>query len=51
MPFEDMIVLKTKPFDSIGTQVQIVKEFGGKLGYKQAIKQLQAMLYGFDSAA
>lgn len=50
-PFEDMIVLKTKPFDSIGTQVQIVKEFGGKLGYKQAIKQLQAMLYGFDSAA
>ena len=51
LPLEDMIVLKAKPFDQIGTQVQIVRQFGGKEGYKQAIKQLQAQLYALDTAA
>lgn len=42
---EKMDVLKVQPLDDIGTPVEIIKMFGGKEEYQQAIKQLQDALY------
>lgn len=45
-PLENAKVLQLKPFDEIGTPVEIVKGvFGGKSAYEAAVKELQQELY------
>ncbi|TGP82070.1 DEAD/DEAH box helicase [bacterium M00.F.Ca.ET.227.01.1.1] len=45
-PLENAKVLQLKPFDEIGTPVEIVRGvFGGKSAYEAAIRELQAELY------
>ena len=42
---DDPQVLKVAPFDSMGTIVELLKPFGGKDGFEQAVHELQAALY------
>ena len=42
---ESLDVLKLKPFDTIGSVPQIIKEFGGKPQYLAAIRELERSLY------
>jgi type I restriction enzyme, R subunit len=44
--FEDVKILKFKPFDQFGNPMKIAKEFGGKNKYIQAMKELEKNLYG-----
>lgn len=43
---EDIKILQLDPFNRIGAPVELVKAFGGKPGYQQAIKELEQELYG-----
>lgn len=43
--FSDTKVLELKPFDELGTPIKLVKEFGSKNNYIQAVKELEEMLY------
>lgn len=42
---EDIKVLKVNPFDQFGTPTEIIKLFGGKQQYLQALNQLETELY------
>jgi len=42
---EDIKILKVNPFDEIGTPTEIIKLFGGKKQYMQALTQLEQELY------
>ncbi len=42
---DDAKVLKIAPFSSLGTPVELVRAFGGKPGFEQAVHDLQAELY------
>ncbi len=42
---EDIKVLKVNPFDRFGTPTEIIKFFGGKPQYLQALTQLEQALY------
>jgi len=42
---EDIKILKVTPFDQIGTPTEIIKLFGGKAQYTQALTQLEQALY------
>ena len=42
---EDIKILKINPFDEIGTPTEIIKLFGGKKEYMQALTQLEQELY------
>lgn len=42
---EDIKILKVNPFDEIGTPTEIIKLFGGKKQYMQALTQLERELY------
>jgi type I restriction enzyme, R subunit len=42
---EDMGVLRVQPLSDLGTPVQLVDHFGGKAGYLQAVRELEAALY------
>lgn len=42
---EDIKVLKVNPFDQFGTPTEIIKFFGGKQYYLQALTQLEQALY------
>ncbi|MEC9344635.1 MAG: DEAD/DEAH box helicase family protein [Pseudomonadota bacterium] len=42
---DDANVLLLSPFAGMGTRVQLVKAFGGKSGFAQAVHDLQAELY------
>ena len=42
---DDASVLRIPPFTGIGTPVQLVKAFGGRDGFVQAVHDLQAALY------
>lgn len=42
---EDIMVLKVNPFDQFGTPTEILKLFGGKQQYLQALTQLEHALY------
>ncbi|MBO8084842.1 MAG: DEAD/DEAH box helicase family protein [Marichromatium sp.] len=42
---DDTKVLRIPPFDALGTPVQLVKAFGGKPGFEQAVHRLQSALY------
>ena len=46
---DDPRILKVPPFDELGTPVELLKAFGGREGFTQAVHELQAALY--DSAA
>ncbi|UWU20941.1 DEAD/DEAH box helicase family protein [Rhizobium sp. CB3060] len=44
---EDTKVLRLKPFDGIGTPIEIIKgAFGGKAAYEAALRDLEAQIYG-----
>ena len=42
---ESMEILRVKPFDNFGSAYEILKEFGGKEKYIQAVKELENELY------
>ena len=42
---EDIKILQVKPFDKIGSPVEIVKIFGGKAKYQEALNELQQEIY------
>lgn len=43
---EDIKVLQLDPFSRLGTAPELVNAFGGKPAYQQAVRQLEAALYG-----
>ena len=45
VPIEDVSVLKVQPFSSMGRPIELIKEFGGKAQYQQAIQELENVLY------
>lgn len=47
---EDTKVLQLDPFTAMGTPVEIVRSFGGKQQYRQAIQELGQLLYGDQGA-
>jgi len=42
---DDANVLKIAPFDTMGTVVQLIKAFGDRQGFEQAVHELQSALY------
>ena len=42
---DDANVLRIAPFTALGTPVQLIKAFGGKDGFEQAVHELQSALY------
>ncbi|MBF0148390.1 MAG: DEAD/DEAH box helicase family protein, partial [Magnetococcales bacterium] len=42
---EDMNVLKLQPISQLGTPVEIIRAFGGKDGYREALKALEKEIY------
>jgi type I restriction enzyme R subunit len=42
---EDVKILKLEPFNQIGGAVELLREFGGKPKYQQAIQELEQQLY------
>ena len=49
---ENPKVLKLKPFDEIGTPVEIINRiFGGKTNYEQAVQELEQELFKQDESA
>jgi type I restriction enzyme, R subunit len=42
---DDPRILKVAPFDSMGTPVQLLKQFGGRNGFEKAVHELQSALY------
>lgn len=49
---ENPTVLKLKPFDQLGTPVEIINDlFGGKANYESAIQQLEQELFKQDQTA
>jgi type I restriction enzyme, R subunit len=42
---DDPRILKVAPFDSMGTPVQLLKQFGGRNGFEKAVQELQSALY------
>ena len=42
---DDTNVLRIPPFRTLGTPVQLIKAFGGKQGFEQAVHELQSALY------
>ncbi len=49
---ENAKVLRNKPFDSIGTPIEIINEaFGSKIKYEQAIQDLEEQLFNQEQSA
>lgn len=44
-PIEDRKVLQLPPFNQIGAPVELLRAFGGKDGYAQALRELEQQLY------
>jgi type I restriction enzyme R subunit len=42
---EDLKILRVNPFPSLGTPMEIIKSFGGKERFLQALKELKKALY------
>jgi type I restriction enzyme R subunit len=42
---ESIEVLRVKPFDDFGSPLEIIKEFGSKRNYLEAVKELETELY------
>jgi type I restriction enzyme, R subunit len=49
-PIEDLKILQLPPFNKIGAPLELVKAFGGKAGYTQALAELEAQLYELRKA-
>ncbi len=43
---DDPRILKVAPFDAMGTPIELLKTFGGRNGFEQAVHELQSALYG-----
>ena len=50
MEIESREILKFQPFDTFGTPYEIVKEFGGKDKYEEAIRELERELFSDEVA-
>ena len=50
MEIESREILKFQPFDSFGTPYEIIKEFGGKDKYEEAIRELERELFSDEVA-
>ncbi len=44
-PIENVAVLKVQPFSEMGRPIELIKGFGGKAQYQQAVKDLEQVLY------
>jgi type I restriction enzyme, R subunit len=44
-PIESVEVLKVQPFDRLGSPVELIKRFGSKAAYLQAVRELREQLY------
>lgn len=42
---DDPQILKISPFDTMGTPIELLKTFGGRSGFEQAVHELQSALY------
>jgi type I restriction enzyme R subunit len=42
---DDPKILNIKPFDSMGTPIQLIKQFGGREHFERAVHELQSALY------
>ncbi len=42
---EDPRILQITPFDSMGTPLQLIKQFGDRAGFEKAVRGLQSALY------
>jgi type I restriction enzyme R subunit len=42
---DDPHILKIAPFDTMGTPIELLKTFGGRQGFEQAVHELQHALY------
>ncbi len=42
---ESIEVLRVNPFDQFGSTIEIINEFGGKVKYLEAVKELETELY------
>jgi len=42
---DDPRILRIAPFDTMGTPVELLKNFGGRSGFEQAVHELQSALY------
>ena len=43
---DDPQILRLSPFDTMGTPMELLKPFGGRNGFEQAVHELQSALYG-----
>ncbi|MDR9404078.1 MAG: type I restriction-modification enzyme R subunit C-terminal domain-containing protein, partial [Halothece sp. Uz-M2-17] len=48
IPVGDTKVLNLNPFTEMGTPIELVKTFGGKKQYQEAVRELQQLLYDDD---
>lgn len=46
VPVEDAGILRVAPLSALGTPVELVAQFGGAEGYRTAVRELEAALYG-----
>jgi type I restriction enzyme R subunit len=42
---DDPRILRVAPFDTMGTPVQLLKQFGGRKGFEDAVREIQSALY------
>ena len=42
---DDTNVLRIAPFSAMGTPLQLIKAFGGRVGFEQAVHEMQDALY------
>ncbi|TQF71895.1 EcoAI/FtnUII family type I restriction enzme subunit R [Pseudoalteromonas luteoviolacea] len=42
---EEVAVLKHAPFDQLGRPIELIREFGGKPKYQEAVQELEQLLY------
>ena len=45
LDFEKANILEIPPFNSIGKPTKIIKLFGGKVAFEQAIRELEYQIY------
>ena len=43
---DDPQILRVSPFDTMGTPIELLKTFGGRNGFEEAVHELQSALYG-----
>ncbi len=42
---DDPLILRVSPFDTMGTPIELLKQFGGRHGFEQAVHEIQSALY------